>query len=279
MLDYIAIGHICADLQADGTTRLGGTALFAALTAHRLGLRAAILTACSPELDLSTLPPDLMVVRQDSNATTVFENRYGPAGRTQLLHARAETIDLQAIPEAWRSTPIVHLAPVIQEVPHVMPSTLGNTLLGLTPQGWLRSVQPNKHVITHPSALLKLPLSSAHLVVMSEEDVQYDEALVRRLAEQISLVVLTRAERGATVWVRGRASNVPALHAEVVDPTGAGDVFAAAFFAALHRGHDPLVAARWACAAAACAIEGPGISALPTAEQVEQRIADASSLM
>ncbi len=272
MRDYVVLGHICADLQPDGTTRLGGTALFASLTAHRLGLRAAILTACAPDFDLSELPVEIAVVRQPATETTLFENRYDNGKRTQFLHGRATTIDLGRLPVAWRQAPIVHLAPVIQEVPFTTAAVFEQPLLGATPQGWLRSVLDDKHVVTEPAALLDLPFDRSHIVVLSEEDVQGREELVRRLAERLALVVLTRAERGATVFQHGRPTDVPAFEADVVDPTGAGDVFAAAFFAALHQGRDPITAARWACAAAACAIEGPGSTTLPTAAQVERRV-------
>jgi sugar/nucleoside kinase (ribokinase family) len=272
MIDYVAIGHICADLQPDGSTRLGGTALFAALTAHRLGLRTAVLTACAPDFDLSALPPELLVIRQPSPVTTIFENRYHPHGRTQLLHARAATIDLEQIPGLWQTAPIVHIAPIIQEVPHSVAELFPQALIGVTPQGWLRSVDDAKIVTTTPEDMLDLPLTGIRIVIFSEEDVQGDELLARMLAQRVPIVVLTRAERGATIFVDGHPTDVPAFLAEVVDPTGAGDVFAAAFFAALRQGLTPVQATRWACAAAAWAVEGPGVSMLPTTAQVEQRL-------
>lgn len=271
MIDYVVIGHICADLQPDGSTRLGGTALFAALTAHRLGLRTAILTACAPDFDLSAIPESVQVLRQPSPATTIFENRYHAGGRTQLVHARAATIDLRYVPLEWLNAPIVHIAPIIQEVPDTVAAIFPRALIGATPQGWIRSVQPDKIVTTAPNDLLELPLTDVRIVILSEEDVQYDEPLVQRLARRIPIVVLTRAERGATVFVSGAPTDVAAFPAEAVDPTGAGDVFAAAFFMALQQGQLPGAAARWACAAAAYAIEGPGVSTLPTTEQVEER--------
>ena len=270
---YLAIGHICADLQPDGSTRLGGSALFAAYTAHKLGLRAAIVTACADDLDLSPLPAGLQVVRQLAPQSTMFENRYGPNGRTQRLHARAPQIDLDALPSGWQHTPIIHLAPIIQEVPHTALDLI-NTVMGATPQGWLRSVQPDHLVVTHPPRLLDIPWSARHIAVMSEEDIEGDEQLVWQLSERIDLVVLTRAERGATLWQDGTPHDVPAFPASVVDPTGAGDVFAAAFFAALCHDRAPLDAVRWACAAAAFSVEGPGIAMLPTAAQVEWRAAN-----
>jgi len=289
MIDYLVIGHICSDLQPDGSTRLGGTALFASLTAHRLGLRTAVLTACARDFDLSIMPKDLRVVRQPSSVTTIFENRYHAEGRTQMLHACAETIQLDpgggALPAGWQKASIVHLAPIIQEVPKDVCALFDGAIVGATPQGWLRSIHPSSasgasggakeappQVTTDPATLLAIPWGGREVVVLSEEDVQHDEPLVRQLAEKLPLVVLTRAERGATVFVSGRGTDVPAYPANVVDPTGAGDVFAAAFFAGLREDGDPIRAARYACAAAACSLEGFSVEALPTPDDVRRRM-------
>lgn len=276
MIDYLAIGHIAADLQPDGSYRLGGTALFAALAAHGLGLHAAIVTACAADLDLSSLPEQLLVLRQPSPATTIFENRYTPHGRIQIVYARAADIELGAgaeqLPPEWRDAAIVHLAPIIQEIAPDCAELFPSALVGATPQGWLRSILPSGTVQVQPADLLRLPWSATRVAVLSEEDVLFDEALIEQLAERLPLLAFTRAERGATIFIEGRAHDVPAYAAEVVDPTGAGDVFAAAFLAELRRSGDALAAARWANAAASCAIEGPGISALPTAERARQRM-------
>src|SRR4030043_302830 len=78
--DFLVVGHLVQDKVAGGY-RLGGTAAYASLTAHRLGLRTAILTRAAADLDLSSLPPDIEVHRLPSPQTTVFENIYsgGPA--------------------------------------------------------------------------------------------------------------------------------------------------------------------------------------------------------
>jgi sugar/nucleoside kinase (ribokinase family) len=277
MIEYLVIGHICADLQPDGTTRLGGTALFAALTAHRLGLRAAIVTACADDLDLTSLPSDLPILRQASPQTTLFENRYIGGNRTQLLHARAAAINLSDIPQAWLNAAVVHLAPIMQDVPTELPfaQLFLHALIAATPQGWLRHVQSTKSVITSPTQLHQIPLDGVGIVVLSEEDVQGDEQIVQQLSKRIPIVVLTRAESGATVLLEGAPTHVPALPATVVDPTGAGDVFAAGFLCALLNDDDPVTAARWACATAAWAIEAPGISGLPTRAMVRQRLEQA----
>jgi sugar/nucleoside kinase (ribokinase family) len=59
-------------------------------------------------------------------------------------------------------------------------------------------------------------------------------------------VVLTRGRRGAVVYAQGVAEHVPTRPLEGVDPTGAGDAFAAAYLSFRLRRHGPRSAARLA---------------------------------
>jgi sugar/nucleoside kinase (ribokinase family) len=57
-----------------------------------------------------------------------------------------------------------------------------------------------------------------------------------------------------------------------VDPTGAGDVFAAAFLIALWRGGSALDGVRYAHAAASYVVAAPGTSGIPMEEQIRARL-------
>ena len=82
--------------------------------------------------------------------------------------------------------------------------------------------------------------------------------------------VLTLGEQGAQLG----DTAVPAFRAAVVDTTGAGDAFTAAFAVALAEGRDDLEAVRWGCAAGAHMVEHPGVvPGLPTRAQLEERLA------
>jgi len=83
-------------------------------------------------------------------------------------------------------------------------------------------------------------------------------------------LVLTLGEQGARIG----DEHVPAFPADVVDTTGAGDAFCAAFAVALGEGASDLDAVRWGCAAGAHMVEHEGVvPGLPTRAELEQRLA------
>lgn len=84
------------------------------------------------------------------------------------------------------------------------------------------------------------------------------------------VVVLKRGKEGVTVVTPGRKVCVGAYRVEVVDPTGAGDAFAAGFISSTLDGTSWFEAAAYANAVAAIKCTKPGAQAgLPTRSQVE----------
>jgi sugar/nucleoside kinase (ribokinase family) len=211
--------------------------------------------------------------RVPSEVTTTFENIYNGTRRVQYVRAVAPPVPISALPDAWRSASVVHLGPIAQEVApeaaDVFPPT---TLIGATPQGWLRAWDGDGRVKHIPWNNADHVLERVDVLVFSVEDVGGDLDAVRRYAERARLAVVTENRRGCTVWYRGRRERYPAFRVPEVDPTGAGDVFAAAFLLRFADTHDPATAARFANAAASCAVEGRGTDGIPTLEQVEERL-------
>jgi sugar/nucleoside kinase (ribokinase family) len=76
------------------------------------------------------------------------------------------------------------------------------------------------------------------------------ETALSAVSRDVPLAAITLSAEGAVV-VRGKARTpVPATRVEVVDTTGAGDLFAAGFLAGLARGASDAACARMGCAAA-----------------------------
>jgi len=73
-----------------------------------------------------------------------------------------------------------------------------------------------------------------------------------------SIVALKLGSEGCRLAFDGERFDVPAVPADAVDSTGAGDTFAGAFLARYIKSGDPLYAARHACAAASIAVSGFG---------------------
>ena len=88
------------------------------------------------------------------------------------------------------------------------------------------------------------------------------------------LTVVTAGAAGALLYVNGDRFEVKPRAAREVDPTGAGDVFAAAFLLHYQRDGDPWAAAEAATCAASLSVEGEGWSTVPDSATLEAALAD-----
>jgi sugar/nucleoside kinase (ribokinase family) len=105
---------------------------------------------------------------------------------------------------------------------------------------------------------LDILFANIHELKSLYETADEDTALAALRAERI-LGVITRAAEGAVVVENGRIDAVPAyMVGQVVDTTGAGDLFAAGFLAGLARGADHATCARLGGFAAAEVIQHLG---------------------
>lgn len=269
-VDYLLIGHVCRDLTADGP-RLGGTVSFGALMAHALGLRVGIVTSAPPDMEplLAPLVPVAELVRKPAPAATTFTNIYSDAGRTQMLASRAASLSLEHVPPHWREAPIVHLAPVAGEVDPALARSFPNSLVGVTPQGWMRTWDAAGRVRFTEWKGDSLVLSTGAAVVLSIEDVQGDESSIANLAQRARILVVTRGAKGSTLYIEGKAQSVPSNPLSEVDPTGAGDIFATAFFSDLLATRDPLRAARFATLLARDSVQRVGLESIPLPETIQ----------
>lgn len=260
-VDTLVIGHVAADREGR-RTHLGGTAAYAGLTAHALGRRVGVVTAAGPELDLSALSA-LSVKVIPSATSTEFENQETEYGRRQTLLSRAALIPNEAVPAAWRGAGLVHLAPIAAEIDAKMVETFPGSFVGVTAQGWLRRWGEDGTVV--PSDLTSaLPACArADAVVVSLEDLGGREDYVLELAARCRVLAVTLGQDGVRVFTAGSEHHLPAPEATEIDPTGAGDIFAAAFFHSLESGSEPREAALFAQQLAATSVSRRGLASVP----------------
>ncbi|MBN1486252.1 MAG: ribokinase [Anaerolineae bacterium] len=269
-VSYLVIGHITQDLLPGGLYAMGGTATYAALTAAALGHQVGIVTSYDCGSGSVDFGESVQIACQPARATTTFENRYAGNNRLQYLHARAEELTFDSIPEIWRNSPLVHIGPVAWEcAPALVGKLAESAFVGITPQGWLRKMDSRGgiHYTRWTVAERVLPLASA--VVLSIEDVAGDASLIAHFSSLARLLVVTYGGDGCVLFQNGRADKIPAPRCVEIDPTGAGDIFATAFFSVLYAGVAPIPAVRFATCLASHSVEFRNLDGIPQLKDVE----------
>lgn len=249
---------------------LGGTAVYSALQAARLGLRAVALgrgneAAVAPYWRPYANEADLRL--QPSDETTTFRNVSEDDAREQWLTAWAGEINTEQLPDSH----ILHIAPVAQEVTVDELSVACLTrLVCLTPQGLIRRWDgADGRVGLVPRGFAPAVLPLVDIVVLSELEAPYLGQLLAGVAEHGGLSVVTRGRRGCEVLTRDGWSEFAAEPASpVVDATGAGDCFAAALAVEVFLGRPVPEAIRLASIAAALSVRGQGPSAIGTRPEI-----------
>jgi hypothetical protein len=272
--DYVAVGHVTVDvLDADGSRHPGGTAFYSALQAARLQLRTLILTRGDPHEIEQLLGPyrdelDLEIVPAE-HTTTLRTWGEGPDRRQRLL---AWAGPIEGPIEVGAA--ILHLAPVAREIPRAWFAAHppGADFVGLTPQGLLREWDARGEIaLVAPSR--ELPPGRCDALVLSEREHQCYAEPLTQTAEGAVIAVTAGAQPCTLHLPDGALLHVPVPPIETpTDDLGAGDVFAAALFIALHEGQAPTEAAAFANAAAAVRIAGAGPNAIGDRRAIEARL-------
>lgn len=238
MSTYVAVGSVCWDVvEGSDDARLGGSVLFASRVALALGWDARIVTSGTPELAaaIAQALPDVEVLVEPSPHDTVFGfSEQADLGPQRLL-SRAVPIDLAN--HRFADADVLHLAPIMDEIAHgSFGATADARFVGITPQGFLRSIDPATGALLDVDHLQAWWVEHVGAVVLSEGE-------YARLAQPDALrsvpVAVTRGAHGCVGAYAGEVIEVPGVDVGTVSPVGtigAGDVFAAAFFLALAGG-------------------------------------------
>jgi hypothetical protein len=232
-------------------------------------MRVGVVTASGLEASLDALS-DVLVVSVPSPHSTTFENIYSESGRRQILHHQATTLSFDNVPDSWKRTAIIHLGPVAQELETVLPDSFSPSLLGLTPQGWMRTWDETGQVRRVDWESTEQALGQAGAVVVSIEDVGGDEEQIEFMAAHTRILAVTEGAAGARLYWHSDQRRFRAPEMYEADTTGAGDIFAASFFIRLLTTQDPWEAARFATQLSARSVTRVGLEGIPTAEEIQE---------
>ncbi len=128
---------------------------------------------------------------------------------------------------------------------------------------------------------LRAMLSHADIFFCNESEL--DKAMsilgirdISGILDIVPMIVNTLGSEGSRIITRKGEQRIPVIHANLVDPTGAGDAYRAGFYTGLFRGLDYFEAGLLGSAVASIVIEAHGAQEpLPTMEEVRKRLKSA----
>jgi len=179
----------------------------------------------------------------------------------------AEHLDLDYL----NSARFVHLSSFAGEAPFraqqaIVPSLSGPRI----------SFDPGELYCRRGMGALAGLLRRSSVAFMTERELEYltglqaREGAAKLLECGVEMVVCKRGRRGAWLFTGEGRYEAAAPEVEVVDPTGAGDVFAAAFLAGLLLGQPAVECARFAVEAASHSVTAFGRERYPDAQALRR---------
>ena len=279
---FFSLGFITYDLYKNRRI-IGGASAYSAILARNFGVASAIATSIGEDFRDFDALKGIQLAYQIGERTATFINK--PAEergkgmserRIQYVTSVANRIKEETIPEGWFNAEIVYICPVLNELEEDIIKRFEGSMIGVAPQGWLRSVDEGGRIEKKKWEKANEVLSKVDFVIVSEEDVfEEDIPIYARLSD---IFMITRGSQGAEVYHdKGKYhEHIPAFVREEVDATGPGDVFGAAFLLRYHETNDAVESAIFASCAASFVVEKVGVKGVPTKEQVLKRMKNES---
>ena len=273
----VIIGNLLVDdlVWDDGTTRMaqaGGAVLYAALGARLWDHRVGCVSVAGTDY-----PADMLDRMRERGVDLAGVRRLdGPGVRAWLLYEgyrrhlvhrigcpshAAVSPSVDDVPAGWRGARAFHLSP--------MPFDVQRTLVRLLPSdsGAFVAVDPHERVAEDTLDGWREVLSRVDAFFVSEDELLMDGAqanpqavLPQLVSGRLRFVVFKRGARGGVLYDahEQRFHHWSARPCRVMDQTGAGDAFAAAFVAAHIDGLTVAAALERAIVSASVAIEAWG---------------------
>ena len=259
-LELIVVGHVTVD-RVGGEKRLGGAAAYAALAAKKLGANVGVVTSFGDDFPFLHLFEDISMRVIGADKTTTFDNIYADGTRDQRVASMASPLRAEHVANlVLAEDAAVLYCPVVHEIEAPLEPLTPKGLCGVAPQGFYRQWDDAGVVSSREWSEAAHALSRVDVVCLSEDDTEAPEELAENFSGRA--FVVTRGAAGCRVYSGVDIYDFPAIPTQEVDPTGAGDVFAATFVLALRDGAAVPAASRVAAQQAAAVVNRPGVDGL-----------------
>lgn len=271
---FLSIGHLSYDVHVDehgakSAPEPGGSAAFTSITAENLtGERVAAVTSSDRSWLKRRALRQVEAFMSVSDKPTVFEDRIIGNRRSQRLVSAADGLGdlIDQMDRDYATPDTLFASPLLDEIPLDCRIWFWTEFACLIPQGWFREVGDDGAVTLREPDVSSI-VGPWDVIVLSEQ-----EALtVSSLApwKNITRVLaVTKGDKGALVFADGEEFEIPAVRPKkIVDTTGAGDVWAAAFCIRYKQSRDIEESGRFAAAAASVCVSRKGLRGVPKSRE------------
>ena len=277
---FLVIGNLTKDVirtKKEERIDFGGASTYCSITAKKLGCESHILTRGNHELDswiknLESL--GIKIELQESENLTCFVNDYMLGERKQFVYRDAGKIDFKD----FGKVDVTHLGPVFNEVTSecVKEARKNSKIVSLDVQGFVRSLKDKKVIKKfwdEREDFLKyvdLVKISGYEIDLVSNKKNYKDVFDELRDFGVKVVELTLGHKGSIV-ASEEIHRIPAYKTTLIDKTGSGDVFAAAFAIRYFESKNALESGLFASAAASFVVEDFGAKNIVNRERVEER--------
>lgn len=293
---FVTIGHVCNDITP--IDHIGGGVTYSAATAKKCGIKQVdVITKCFPGYPhlqrIKDLDINVKTAKTNSNRVTTFGYKYDKNGNRKFTCLETQRPinlkNLESLPRDYFDDAVVLVAPVTpHDVKNEIFSYLANRIkINLIPQGYFREIKEDGEVLQNEWKKAREILPYIDTAILSEEDliIKGNPNNVQRdqIINIVPMVAITKGSKGVEIFENGKKTcetkAFPVMKKEIVDFTGAGDVFATIFILEMAKnGKDIKAASIAACLFAAMKIMGVGggigIDSIPKHEQIKNFISN-----
>jgi sugar/nucleoside kinase (ribokinase family) len=253
--------------------QLGGTPTYVSLGAKMLGKRVKVISKIGgdfPKKFVSTLAElriDINEIKIEGASTTTFRIEHKGDVRSLRLKKVCSEIhpgDLKNLPGT------VLVSPIAGEISAETIPNINAKIIALDPQGLLREAQEDGSIvlkkrfddqILEEVTIFKSSMEELRIITGKNEPSKGLSIIVDSGPE---IAIVTMGRKGALIAIKEKRYAIPAFEVpEVVDTTGAGDIFIGGFLSAYIEGKTPLWCAALGSSMASFLVQtiGPRINA------------------
>jgi sugar/nucleoside kinase (ribokinase family) len=247
-------GHVCIDhniIEGSSIHSWGSPAMYIANYYSKFNIQSNIISSYGSDFTDHINNFTNMVIAPTSKDTLIYHNVVENGTRVQycLNPEQSPLVPIQDnIIKIIEATDILIIAPDIPNytaayVHEIIQHTSVHCLRAILPQGLMREIAEDSSVKIRSFSEAKDILSLFDVLIISDEDTSNPAVQARAWSvnNRDLKVVVTQADKGATLFYNNSEKHIPTLPlalSDIVNPVGAGDTFSAQLIMSLFNMSD-----------------------------------------